>query len=244
MKAVVNYASGEGNIDLREVAEPVCRAGQVKVEVAFCGVCGTDLHILHDTFRNHPPVTLGHECSGRVVELGAGVSGVSLGDPVTGPGATAITCGTCASCRSGYFIHCKQRRGMGHGVDGAFARYIVVRPDQLYRLPADFPLEEGALSEPFAAAIQAITEVTQVQLGETAVVSGPGPIGLLCLKLLVASGIKTIVAGAASDQTRLAAARQFGATEVVNVDERSSRRCRARRHGRRWCGCRRRVLRT
>jgi L-iditol 2-dehydrogenase len=219
MKAVVKYAPGSGHIDVRDVTEPACGPGLVKVQVAFCGVCGTDLHVLHDTFRNYPPVILGHECAGTVTEVGAGVRGVSVGDPVTVLGATAVTCGQCAYCRSGYFIFCPERRGMGHGVDGAFARYLVVRPDQLYRLPDGMSLEAGALSEPFAAVVQAVTEITQVRLGETAVVSGPGPIGLLCAKLLVAEGIQTIVAGTAADRDRLSAATRFGATHVVNVEE-------------------------
>ncbi len=220
MKAVVKYAPGSGNIDVRDVEEPACGPGLVKVQVAFCGVCGTDLHVLHDTFRNYPPVILGHECAGTVIELGAGVNGVAVGDPVTVLGATAVTCGRCAYCRSGYFIFCPQRRGMGHGVNGAFARYLVVRPDQLYRLPDGMSLQAGALSEPFAAVVQAVTEITQVRLGETAVVSGPGPIGLLCLKLLVAEGIQTIVAGTPADADRLEAAKRFGASHIVNVGER------------------------
>lgn len=221
MKALVKYAPGEGNLEVMEVDEPRCGDDQVKVEIAFCGVCGTDLHILHDTFRNYPPVILGHECSGIVAEVGRNVTDVVPGERVTVLGATAVTCGRCAHCRSGYFIFCKSRRGMGHGVNGAFAQYVVVRPDQLYRIPDGFSLEEAALSEPFAAAVQAVSEITQVQPGETAVVSGPGPIGLLCLKLLVADGIRTIVAGAADDDGRLAAARSFGAADVVNVGERS-----------------------
>jgi L-iditol 2-dehydrogenase len=220
MKAVVKYARGSGNIDVRDVKEPACGPGLVKVQVAFCGVCGTDLHVLHDTFRNYPPVILGHECAGTVSEIGADVSSVAVGDPVTVLGATAVTCGRCAYCRSGYFIFCPHRRGMGHGVDGAFTRYLVVRPDQLYRLPDDMSLEAGALSEPFAAVVQAVTEITQVRLGETAVVSGPGPIGLLCVKLLVAEGIQLIVAGTPADADRLAAAKRFGAAHVVNVGER------------------------
>jgi L-iditol 2-dehydrogenase len=220
MKAVVKYAPGSGNIDVRDVEEPACGPGLVKVQVAFCGVCGTDLHVLHDTFRNYPPVILGHECAGTVIELGTGVNGVAVGDPVTVLGATAVTCGRCTYCRSGYFIFCPQRRGMGHGVNGAFARYLVVRPDQLYRLPDGMSLQAGALSEPFAAVVQAVTEITQVRLGETAVVSGPGPIGLLCLKLLVAEGIQTIVAGTPADADRLDAAKRFGASHIVNVGER------------------------
>ncbi len=217
MKAVVKYASGPGNIDVLDVEEPECGASQVKVEIAFCGVCGTDLHVLHDTFRNYPPVILGHECAGTVVEVGRSVTGANVGDRVTILGATAVTCGRCIYCSSGNFIFCRARRGMGHGVNGGFARYVVVRPDQLYRVPDDFTMEEAALSEPFAAAVQAVTEITRVRIGETALISGPGPIGLLCLKLLVAEGVRTIVAGAAGDDQRLDAARRIGAAAVVNT---------------------------
>lgn len=221
MKAVVKYAPGPGNIDVLDVEEPACGPSQVKVEIAFCGVCGTDLHVLHDTFRNYPPVILGHECAGTVVEVGRSVTGVTLGNRVTILGATAVTCGQCMYCRNGHFIFCKARRGMGHGVNGGFARYVVVRPDQLYTVPEEFTLEEAALSEPFAAAVQAVTEVTRVRIGETVLVSGPGPIGLLCLKLLVAEGVKTIVAGAAGDDQRLHAARRIGAAAVVDTATRN-----------------------
>jgi L-iditol 2-dehydrogenase len=220
MKALVKYASGEGNLDIRDVEEPRCGENQVKLEIAFCGICGTDLHVMHDTFRNFPPVILGHEFSGTVVEIGRNVRDVELGERVAGLGATAITCGQCAYCRSGYFIFCPSRRGMGHGVNGAFTRYVVMRPDQLYRIPKNFSLDEAALSEPFAAVVQAVTEVSQVRIGETALVSGPGPIGLLCLKLLLAEGVRVIVAGAAGDSERLQAAARIGAAATVNVGER------------------------
>jgi L-iditol 2-dehydrogenase len=219
MKALVKYASGEGNVDLVEVDEPRCEEDQVKLEIAFCGICGTDIHVLHDTFRNYPPVILGHEFSGTVVEVGRKVTNATVGERVAGLGATAVTCGQCEYCRSGYFIFCAHRRGMGHGVDGAFTRYVVMRPDQLYRIPENFSLDEAAMSEPFAAVVQAVTEIARVRSGETALVSGPGPIGLLCLKLLVAEGIKTIVAGASADQERLVAALRIGAAAVINVGQ-------------------------
>jgi L-iditol 2-dehydrogenase len=217
MKALVKYAPGEGNVGIMDVEEPKCGDNQVKLEIAYCGVCGTDLHVLHDTFRNYPPVILGHEFSGTVVEIGKDVVGVNLGERVTGLGATAVTCGHCQYCRSGYFIFCANRRGMGHGVNGAFARYVVMRPDQLFIIPPDFSMEEAAMSEPFAAAVQAVTEISNVRIGDIALISGPGPIGLLCLKLLAAEGIRTIVAGAPGDEDRLNAALKFGASAVVNV---------------------------
>jgi L-iditol 2-dehydrogenase len=219
LKALVKYASGEGNVDIREVEEPRCGDNQVKLEIAYCGICGTDLHVLHDTFRNYPPVILGHEFSGTVVEVGRNVTNATVGERVTGLGATAVTCGHCQYCRSGYFIFCANRRGMGHGVNGAFTRYVIMRPDQLYRIPENFSLDEAALSEPFAAVVQAVTEITTVRSGDTVLVSGPGPMGLLCLKLLVAEGVKTIVAGAQGDQERLSAALRIGAAAVVNTGE-------------------------
>jgi L-iditol 2-dehydrogenase len=223
MKALVKHAPGDGNVDILDVQEPSCGENQVKVKVAYCGVCGTDIHVLHDTFRNYPPVFLGHEFAGTIVEIGRQVSGVQVGDKIAGLGATSVTCGRCQYCLSGHFIFCSNRRGMGHGVDGGFARFVVMRPDQLYRVPDGLALEEAALSEPFAAAIQAVTEVTKVRIGDTVLISGPGPMGLLCLKLLVAEGVKTIVAGARGDVARLYAAARFGAAAVVNVGERNLR---------------------
>ena len=217
MKALVKYAPGDGNVAIMDVAEPVCGDDQVKLEVAFCGVCGTDIHVLHDTFRNYPPVILGHEFAGTIKEVGRNVTNAKPGERVAGLGATAVTCGHCEYCRVGYFIFCKNRRGMGHGVNGAFAQYVLMRPDQLYRIPDDFTLEEAALSEPFAAAVQAVLEVSRVKPGDVALISGPGPIGMLCLKLLVSQGVKTIVAGAAGDDDRLEAAKRFGAAAIVNV---------------------------
>ncbi len=221
MKALVKYAPGNGNLGILDVPEPECGESQVKVEVAFCGVCGTDIHVMHDTFRNFPPVILGHEISGTVVETGKSVAGVAVGENVTILGATAVTCGTCQYCRTGYFIFCKNRRGMGHGVNGAFTRFITVRPDQLYRVPEGFSLADASLSEPFAAVVQAVAELTPPRLGDTALVSGPGPIGLLAVKLLAMQGVRTIVAGAPNDTDRLAAAKRYGAAEVINVGERN-----------------------
>jgi L-iditol 2-dehydrogenase len=218
MRALIKHGPGEGNVSIGEMPEPTCGEGKVKIEVRFCGVCGTDLHVLHDTFPNYPPVILGHEFSGVVVETGLGVTRVAHGDGVTVFPASAVICGKCPYCRSGNFLFCPTRRGMGHGVNGAFTRYAVVREDQVYKLPEGFTFEEAALSEPFAAATHAVCEVTQPQAGDVVLLSGPGPIGLMCLKLLVATGIHTIVAGLAADAPRLECARRIGAARVVNLE--------------------------
>lgn len=197
--------------------EPRCGDDQVKIEVSYCGVCGTDLHVYEDSFKNYPPVILGHEFSGRVVETGKNVGHVAFGDPVAVLPASAVVCGSCVYCRTGHFMFCSRRRGMGHGINGAFAQFAVVRKDQAYKIPEEFSLAEAALSEPFAAAVQAVTEITNVRLGDVVLISGPGPMGLLCLKLLVAEGIKTIVAGTSADLLRLEAAQRVGASVIVDT---------------------------
>jgi L-iditol 2-dehydrogenase len=200
--------------------EPALAENQVRLEVSYCGVCGTDLQVLHGTFPSYPPVILGHEFVGRVIEHGAAVRGrVDRSARYAVLGATAVTCGRCRYCRSGHFMLCPERRGMGHGVHGAFARYACVRPDQLFRLDDDVSEEAGALVEPLAAAVHAVTEVTHVRPGDIALVSGPGPIGLLCLLVLVHHGIQTIVAGTTADAGRLALARELGAACVVDVNK-------------------------
>ncbi|MBI4661413.1 MAG: alcohol dehydrogenase catalytic domain-containing protein [Verrucomicrobia bacterium] len=219
MKALVKYEKGPGHVELRDVEEPRCAENQAKLEVGFCGICGTDLHVYNDTFRNFPPVILGHEFAGKIVETARNSFQFRPGDRVTVLGAMTVTCGRCVYCRKGEFMFCPERRGMGHGVNGAFTRYVAAREDQLFRLPDHLPSEEGAMVEPFAAAVHAVCEITELHFGDVALISGPGPIGLMCLKLLVANGVKTIVAGASADQLRLEMAKRLGAAVIVNVAE-------------------------
>ncbi len=219
MLALVKTAPGPGHVELIDVPEPTPTADQVKLEVATCGLCGTDLHVLYDTFRNFPPVILGHEFVGRVIAEGADVKGRT--DPTARYavlGATAVTDPACPFVRAGEFILSPSRRGMGHGVNGAFARYAVARPDQLFRLDDALPTEEGALVEPLAAAVHAVAEQARVRPGDIALVSGPGPIGLLCLMVLVHMGVKTLVAGTSADTRRLALALELGAARGINVE--------------------------
>jgi L-iditol 2-dehydrogenase len=222
MKALVKTAPGPGQVELRDMPEPVPAPDQVKFEIAACGVCGTDLHVMRDTFRNFPPVILGHEFAGRVVAEGAAVRGRT--DPhahYAVLGATAVVDPADPFVRAGHFILSPTRRGMGHGVHGAFCRYAVVRPDQLFQLGATVPVEEGALVEPLAAAVHAVAEQTEIRAGDVALVSGPGPIGLYCLMVLRHLGIKTLVAGTTADAPRLALARELGAARTIDVETES-----------------------
>ncbi len=218
MKALVKYAKGKGNVRIEDIPEPTCDHDSLILEVEYCGICGTDIHVYNDTFKNYPPVVLGHEFSGKVLEKGHNVKSTNIGDAFAVLGATAVTCGCCDFCLSGEFMFCKHRRGMGHGVNGAFTRYVKVRPDQLFKIPQNVPIKHGALMEPLAAAVHAACEVADTSLGDTVLVSGPGPIGLLCVKLLVHQSINVIVAGSSQDEKRLQVAKKMGARRTVNVE--------------------------
>jgi L-iditol 2-dehydrogenase len=217
MKALVKLRPGVGHVELVDVAEPACPANGVKIDVKFTGICGTDLHVFHDTFKNYPPVILGHEFSGVICEKGPAVTTLKVGDRVTVLPSSAVVCGKCEYCRQGYYMFCPIRRGMGHGVNGSFTRFAAVREDQCYKLPDTVSFEEGAMAEPFAAALQAVGELSACTVGDTVLLSGPGPIGLLCLMVLVSQGCKVIVAGTSQDGPRLEMAKSLGAAIVLDV---------------------------
>ena len=182
--------------------------------MAFCGVCGTDLHVLHDTFRNYPPVILGHELSGTVVETGHRLAACRSGSAWRLRDDRHVRRVRALPIRRLQFRACW--RGMGHGVNGGSARYVAAWPDQLSHNPDGMTLEEGALSEPFAAIVQAVLEI-----GRDGWRDGGRLVwtdGTALLKPLVAQGVTAIVAGTAADRERLEAARRFGAAAVVNVE--------------------------
>lgn len=219
MKALIKTAPGHGNVGLENVPEPKCERDAVRIEMKFAGICGTDLHIYHDTFNNEPPVILGHEFSGIVTEIGNDIKEVKVGDRVAVLGSNAETCGTCSYCKTGYYIFCPERKGMGIHVDGSFTKYVTCREDMVYKIPDKVSLKEAALFEPLACGVQAIEELTDIKVGDTVLISGPGPIGLICLSLLALKGCKIIVAGTTADSIRLELAKELGADVLVNVFE-------------------------
>lgn len=219
MKAIVKLARGKGNVEIRDVAEPAPGPGQVKVEVKAAGVCGSDLHIYHDEIAIpiEPPVVMGHEFSGVIVELGEGIEHLRLGDRVTCE-TTAWSCGQCLQCRLGHYNMCTNRKVVGYAVDGCFARYCIVNERQVHPLPGSVDFLAGAITEPLACCVHAVLELSSIVAGDVVVITGPGPIGLLCLQLVKAAGGYAIVCGAAPDAKRLDLAHQFGADRTVDVE--------------------------
>ncbi len=220
MLGVVKVGRGKGLVELREVEEPSPGPGQVKIQVGAAAICGSDLHIWHDAHPYWPPVVLGHEFSGTVSELGEGVTGYEVGDRVVSETSTG-SCGDCFLCRSGNRHICPDKRAAGIGVNGAFADYVTMPAGLLHRIPDGLSLEEAALGEPTAIAVHAVMERASVRAGETVVITGPGPIGLLCLQVARASGAGPIVVGGmpADLPLRLPVAAATGADVVVNGAE-------------------------
>lgn len=220
MKALIKYASGPGNVEIREIPEPEPGPGQVKIAVMAAGVCGSDLHIYHDEIKIPivPPVVMGHEFAGVVAAVGDGVDAVSVGDRVTSE-TTAWSCGACLQCHLGHYNMCTNRKVVGYAVDGCFARYCVVYERQVHHLPDNVSFVAGALTEPLACCVHAVLELTTLSPGDVVAITGPGPIGLLCLQLVKAAGGFVILCGTSQDAERFGLARQLGADMTVNVEE-------------------------
>lgn len=216
MKAVMKVAPGVGNVALGDVPEPQAQPGQVKIRVEAAGLCGTDLHILKDEFRSWPPVVLGHEVAGEIAEVGEGVDGLAPGMRVTTETYFSY-CGVCRYCRAGQNNLCLNRRSIGSAVNGGFTQYVVVPSRNIHALPENIDYQAGALTEPLACVVHAVTSTPTVAPGDVAVIAGPGAIGLLTLQVVKAAGAKVIVLGTDRDAHRLALARDLGADYTLNV---------------------------
>jgi len=217
MLALVKTQKGEGFLELRDVPEPVISDDEVLIEVMAAGICGTDVHVKHDTFPYWPPVILGHEFSGKIVQVGDKVKGWQVGDRVVGEPHT-LHCGQCSLCRRGHIQNCPEKRSPGWGIDGAFAKYLKYPPKLLHRFPDSMSFEQAALVEPAANTVTDIIERGAIEVGDFVVVLGPGPIGLLAAQVAKAAGAREvmIVGAPADEELRLATARKLGIDHVVN----------------------------
>ncbi|MBU4224765.1 MAG: zinc-binding dehydrogenase [Chloroflexi bacterium] len=218
MRALVKTASGPGNLEVRDVPVPQIEAGEVLVRVRACGICGSDLKIQDDQHPNTPPVVIGHEFAGELVEVGGGVSGWKVGDRVVSE-QHVKACGRCRQCLTGNAFACSSKRAPGYFTDGAFAEFIKVPAWLLHRIPENLNYVEAAFSEPSAVAAHGMLDRTGIAPEDVVLILGCGPIGLVAAKMAQVSGAsKVIITGVDRDETaRLPKARELGIDHVVNV---------------------------
>jgi L-iditol 2-dehydrogenase len=213
---LAKLAPGEGHVDLAERPQRAPGPGEVAIDVAAAGVCGTDLHIWLGEYESVPPVTMGHEVAGRVALVGDGVDAGWLGARVAVE-TFYSTCGRCAYCRAGRLSVCEQRRSIGTHVDGGFAPRLVLPAANLHRVPDGLGDAAAALSEPLACVCNSLLDPPAVQPGDDVLVIGPGAIGLLAAQVARACGGTVTVRGTERDGARLALARELGfATSVAS----------------------------
>lgn len=217
MLAVVKTKAGYDNLEILEVEEPNATGDKVKIKVAFTGICGSDIHTFKGEYNSkNLPVTLGHEFSGVVVEVGEDVKTIKVGDRVTSE-TTFETCGVCEYCASKDYNLCENRKGIGTQVNGSMAKYVLSREESCHVLPDNVSLEAASLTEPLACCTHAVMEKTNVKKGETVLVIGPGPIGLLLAQVAKANGAKIILTGITKDIPRLNLAKEIGIDIVVDT---------------------------
>lgn len=219
MRAIVYHAPGD--MRLEELARPECGPGELLVEVDACAVCGTDLKTFrHGNPRIAPPQTIGHEFTGRIREIGAGSGGdFAPGDRIVM--ATSISCGHCPYCDRGWPNLCQNLAPMGFSYPGGMAEWVVipalaVERGHVIKTP-DMPAAHAALSEPVSCAVNCL-EQCALQGGETVLVMGAGPLGLMnaCVARSLGAG-QVILSDVRA--ARLARASGFGFRLLVNSAE-------------------------
>jgi len=221
MLALVKTAPGPG-LELREVPEPQVGINDVLVRVHKTGICGTDLHIASwDPWAAKtivPPLVIGHEFVGDIVEVGSNVSDYAPGDLVSGEGH--VVCGRCRHCLAGRRHLCARTIGLGVGRDGAFAQYVALPMTNIWHHWAGIDEEVAAIFDPFGNAVH--TALAFPVLGEDVLVSGAGPIGLMAAAVTRHAGARFVVVSE-PNAVRRAIAEQMGATLAVDPRERDLR---------------------
>lgn len=224
MQAALWY--GRNDVRIEEVPEPTAGEHEVKIRVKWCGICGSDLHEYragpmiipqkpHPLTGRTPPIILGHEFSGDVVEIGSGVKNITVGDRVVVN--ALIYCRQCFYCGMGEYNMCIKLGSTGLASDGGFAEFVTVPSYATYKIPPKVTYEMGTFVEPLAVAIRAVKRA-RAHVGNTAAVVGAGPIGLLVQQAAVASGAGKVYA-IEPIAKRGKLAKTLGATEVFNPSE-------------------------
>ena len=219
MLTLSKIAAEAGGIALREVEPRAPGPGEIRIKVGAAGICGTDMQIYNWAPRMARrmvlPRVLGHEVSGTIEAIGPGVDGLAPGDRVALE--SHIYCGTCRACRQGRAHLCQDTRYPGIDIDGGFAEYVTVPAVIAWVNPPDLPHETAAMMEPFGIAVHASLAGSGVA-GQSVLVNGCGPIGLMTVAAAHALGALRVIA-CDVNPVRLAAAERMGAERIANPAE-------------------------
>lgn len=206
---------GNKTFAVTDLPTPYAGPGELVLRNQVCGVCGTDVHIYHGEPGSadvNPPVVLGHEYSGEVVEVGKGVTGFAVGDHVTVD--PNIYCGHCAYCQNGKKQLCPSMEAIGVTRDGGFAQYSRIPASQAFKLEPTVPWEAAAMAEPLACCLHGI-DLAGIQVGDKVCVVGGGAIGLLMVQLAKLSGASQIVLSEPNEKRRQVGL-QLGANAAID----------------------------
>lgn len=222
MKAVMKSKHGMGNVELAQVQVPKIGPNEVLIKSRAAPI-GSDVRVYKDDpvmrRMTRPPVILGSENSGEIVEVGENISVWQPGDKVVCE-LVISSCGHCTLCKIGRPFMCSQVVILGRGQDGSFADYYKAPSNFLHRIPENVSFEEAAIAEDLGVCIAAIDENRPFHLEDRVAILGAGPIGLLSLQIAKASGAtQVIVTGVGSDVNRLRLAKQLGAEHTINVEK-------------------------
>ena len=221
MNAVVLHDADDMRVEERSV--PQLGHGEVLLKVNVASICGTDVKVLHRTLQGQPAgeFIMGHEYAGTVAALGPGVNEFEIGERV----AVEVHkgCDRCENCIKGWYTSClnygdlaKGHRAKGLTCDGGFAEYAVNHINTLYRLPDNLTFEQACMVTTAASPLWAIDLMGGYLAGETVLVLGPGPIGLLAVQLCKALGAERVILSGTRD-SRLDIGKQHGADFTINV---------------------------
>jgi len=216
MKAAVYH--GVHDLRVEEVPVRELADNEVLIQVKYCGVCGTDMHIYNGdggSFEVNPPLIPGHEFSGVVAKIGDKVTAVKVGDRVSGD--PNDMCGECYFCKNAMQHFCTNNIGVGTTVDGGFAEYVIMREKQVYKFSEDLSFIEAAMAEPISCCLHGI-DLCNIRAGSTVLVMGGGPIGMIMLQLAKNAGAARLIMSEPVAEKR-EQAMKLGATKTVNPIE-------------------------
>ncbi|KPG74229.1 zinc-binding dehydrogenase [Enterococcus sp. RIT-PI-f] len=217
MYGVSKQRPGYDNMEFIELTIPEATEDKVLIEVAYTGICGSDIHTYKGEYNNPTtPVVLGHEFSGKVVAIGQKVTSVKIGDRVTSE-TTFYVCNKCEYCKNKQYNLCPYRKGLGTQQNGSMANYVLAREESIHILPDSLSYEGAAMSEPLACCVHAMYQLSRLELQDTIIIMGPGPIGLFLLQIAKEIGATVIMTGITKDAHRLELAKSMGADVVVDT---------------------------